>query len=133
MADINPFEPWRPRRSGDDSPGRLPDDDLLRPWRDAPRGDPEPDEGDPEWYRRPRAPEPAWTPEPQKRQGVGAGFIWLTLVLVVVALIVWAANGGSHVSRVGAAGLALWAGLLFAMVLGRAWRWYGRLAWVLCG
>src|SRR5262245_5304436 len=132
--EINPFEPWRPRRGPEDEgpPRDLPDDDMLRPWRDARRPQPSDPESEPEWYRQPRAPEPAWTPD-KESSGGGVGFVWITLGLVVVTLIVWGVNGGSHVSRAGTAGAALWLGLLLALVIGRGWRWWGRLSWVVCG
>lgn len=116
-ADINPFEPWRPQ-PGPDEPRR----DV-----ESTRREPEP-----EWYRQPHAPEPAWTPR-REGQGGNAGFVWLSIALVVAALITWAVNGGSHVTRVGAAFLAVWLGLLLAWPVGRGWRWYTRLGLLAAG
>jgi hypothetical protein len=121
--DINPFEPWRPRNNPDD---RRREEEARRMWREPER------EPEPEWYRQPRAPEPAWTPH-RESQGGSAGFIWLSIALLVAALITWAVNGGNHVSRVGAAFLAVWLGLLLAWPVGRGWRWYARLGLLAVG
>jgi hypothetical protein len=130
MSEVNPFEPWRPRHGPDDQ--QRPSEENAPPWR-VPAPDPEEDEREPEWYRRPRAPEPAWTPQKDSPRGSGAIFVWLTIGLIVLALVVWAANGGTHLSRVVAASAALWVGLLLAIVVGTQWSWYGRLAWAVSG
>ena len=119
-SNIDPFEPWRPR----------PDpDEARRHWR--PR-EPEPErKPEPEWYRQPRAPEPIWTPR-QEKPGNQA-FVWWTIVLLVVALIVWGVNGASHISRVASALAVLWLALLLAWPVGRSWRWYARLGCLLAG
>jgi hypothetical protein len=121
--DVNPFEPWRPRR--DDDPSQRGDDDFLRRWR--PEEEPADPEPEPEWYRQPQAPTPAWLARERKPAIVPAGFVWLTFLLLLVALIVWAANGAGHASRVGSALLVVWLGVLLAWPAGRRRRWYTRL------
>src|SRR5947209_4579813 len=102
--DVNPFEPWRPRPS--------PDDQVWQNW--PARKDREPEtEAEQEWYRSPRAPEPTWTPK-REHPNNNQGFVWLSVVLTVAALITWGFNGGSHVSRVASALFAVWLGLLLA-------------------
>ena len=43
MPDVNPFEPWRPRRSPEDPAPPVPDSTTWRPSRDPEEDDPEPD------------------------------------------------------------------------------------------
>jgi hypothetical protein len=128
--DINPFEPWRPRRDPDPTP----DDEMLRHWRPPSNrpSEPDPNAGpEPEWYRRPRAPEPARAP---RRDRSGASwFVWVTIALIIAAMITWANNGGEHVTRVAAAGGCLWLALLLAWPLGKRRRWYTRLGIIVAG
>jgi hypothetical protein len=128
-ADINPFEPWRPRRDPDDQHS---EDELRRHWQPGRRDETPSEPDEPEWYRQPRAPEPVWTPRHQPQNG-SPGFIWVCVALVAAALIVWGVNGATHVSRVATAVLALWLGLLLAWPLGRRRRWYTRLAVAVAG
>ncbi len=127
--DVNPFEPWRPRR--DDDPSHRGDDEVFRRWH--PREelpDPEPE---PEWYRQTQAPTPAWLARDQKPATVPAGFVWLTFLLVLAALVIWAGNGAGHVTRVAPALLVVWVGLLLAWPAGRRRRWYTRLGCAAAG
>lgn len=125
--DVNPFEPWRPRPTPDE---QEPPPFELPPPRHA---DPEEDElREPPWGHSHLPPSFWAAPEPPSR-GWGLLFVWVTAGLVVLALVVWAANGGSHVTRVAASTVAAWVGLLFALLIGSQWRWYSRVGWAAVG
>src|SRR5262245_43576116 len=121
MADINPFEPWRPHPDKtDDKPGATPE--MLHPWRPLvePAKSEEPprrtEPAEPTWSAAPR-PEPA-SPEPgpsPAARGSAAVFALLTIVTAVLLF----SFGAMHLWRVAAVMTAVWVG---AGVLLAPWR-----------
>src|SRR5262245_27272978 len=114
-GDVNPFEPWRPP----------PESRSPQPWRPPRRPDPEPEP--------PREAPAEW---PARQPGLTGGqqaVVWLTIAGLVGGMIALGDLGGGHSSRVGAAGLLAWLGLLAGLALARRRRWPARLAWVAAG
>jgi hypothetical protein len=110
--DVNPFEPWRP-------PPRPPLSDREL-FRDSVH------EGD--------GPIPDRSPTQDSAGSAGKNLLSMATVLLLLgALVAVATLGGAHVTRLAAAGGALWVGLLVALVAGRTWRWLWRLGWLAAG
>jgi hypothetical protein len=122
-ADVNPFEPWRPRQDPPPEPVE-PQRDVnpTKPWRPPARS------REPEVL--PAAQPPVATrPSPKEGTGSNAAMVVLAVVVVVAGLIAVAYLGGPHVPRIGATAAVLCLSGLIVLCFARRAPLRTRLAW----